>query len=65
MFGISRKKLLTLRDKIDLNASPADPDAVVVQTVVKDFPVVVQKSEEVIDANDFTIFPDSLDDLCF
>ena len=25
MFGISRKKLLTLRDKIDLNASPADP----------------------------------------
>jgi hypothetical protein len=65
MFGISRTKLTALRESIDLNASPADPDAVPVQAVVKDFPVVVQKSEEVIDANDFTIFPDRLDDLGF
>ena len=42
-FGISRTKLTALRESIDLNASPADHDAVVVQTVVKDFPVVVQK----------------------
>ena len=42
-FGISRTKLTALRESIDLNASPADHDAVVVQTVVKDFPVVVQR----------------------
>ena len=31
MFGCSRKKLLTLRERIELNASPANPDKVVVQ----------------------------------
>ena len=35
MFGISRKKLLTLRDKIDLNASPAVDSPVCVQPITK------------------------------
>ena len=39
MFGISRTKLTALRKSIDLNASHADPDAVVVQTVVQANPV--------------------------
>ena len=63
MFGISRTKLTALRESIVLNASPAEAAVVKVEAVVKALPVVVQKSEEFIDANDFTIFPDRLDDL--
>lgn len=63
MFGISRTKLTALRESIVLNASPAEDAVVKVEAVVKALPVVVQKSEEFIDANDFTIFPDRLDDL--
>lgn len=61
VFGCSRKKLLTLRDKIDLNASPAVDSPVVVQEVVTPVPEVVVDPIVVVPC--FTEVPDRLDDL--